>query len=252
MNNRQAKDILLLYRPGNAAQDESEFSQALALAEQDPELGSWFKDHCAVQDSLRAKFSEIPVPDGLKEQILSERKAQIALPGKRKLALVAACCVLVLLLVGITFSLLRPHEDKTFANFHTRMVRIAARQYPAMDLETHDAGKIRRYLADKRAHGDFAVPESLAKTTSTGCAILQWHGKTVSMVCFNSGKNVNPNEPDLFLFIANRGDVPHAPRANGPQFGQTNQLATASWSQGDKVYLLAGQGDEAFIRKFVE
>lgn len=252
MTSRQAKEILLLYRPGSADREDPEFAQALALTEQDPELGRWFADHCALQDALRAKFRQIPVPDGLKEQILSERKAQTALPAKRKLALVAACGVFILLLAGLSFWFLRPHEDKTFANFSSRMVGIVARQYPAMDLETNDMGRIRQYLAQTNGHGSFILPGPLSRTTSTGCASVQWRGRPVSMVCFNSGKSANAGAPDLYLFIANRADVPGAPKANTPRFGQTNGLATATWNRGNKVYLLAGQGDEAFIRKYVE
>jgi hypothetical protein len=250
MNSRQAKDILVLYRPGTSDREEPEIAAAMALAQSDPELGRWFQDHCVSQTALRANFKGIPVPEGLKEQILSERKAHAALPLPRRLALVAAAIICLLLVAGIALSLLSRREDRSFTNFQSRMVRTVARLYPKMDLETSDLGKIRQYLAAHQAPGDYQLPAQLEKTSGTGCAVLQWRGKSVSMICFNSGATGNPTQPDLFLFVINRSNVPNPPPAGSPQFGQSSRLATATWSSGDKTYLLAGMGDEAFLRRY--
>jgi len=250
VNSREAKQILFLYRPGLAEQDEPGLDAALALAEQDPELGRWFHQHRATQETLRASFRQLPVPEGLKEQILSERKAHTALPMPRKLVLIALSVVIMFLLAGVSFSLLHRPEDRTFANFQSRMVRTVARQYPKMDLETSDLGKIRRYLAQHQAPGDYVLPPRLENTTSTGCALLQWRGKQVSMICFNSGLTPTPNVPDLFLFVINRADVPNAPSSPSPLFTQGDAISTATWSAGDKTYLLTAQGGEPFLRRY--
>jgi len=250
MNRQQAQEILLLYRPGIADAQDPDFADALALAEKDADLRRWLHDQSLVQNALREKFRKIPIPEGLKEQILSERKAHTSLPLKRKLVLSAVCGVCVLLLVAAILPRLRSHEDKSFANFHNRMVRTVAREglYPRMELETNDLAQIRQYLAQHQGHGDYVLPVALQKATSTGCATLEWQGKRVSMVCFNSGKNPAPNQSDLFLFIINRADLPKAPPPGALSFAQANRLATASWTYGDKTYVLAG--DEASLRKF--
>jgi len=250
MNSLQAKEILALYRPGTADREEPEVAAALALAQSDPELSRWLEDHCATQTLLRARFKQIPVPEGLKEQILSEKKAHTTLPLPRKLALVAAGVMALLLVAGIALSLLGPREDQTFANFQSRMVRTIARAYPKMDLATSDLGKIRQYLVQHQAHGDYQLPPQLEKTAGTGCAVFPWQGKTVSMICFNSGTTPSPTQPDLYLFVVNQSDVPNAPPVGPPQFARTNRVVTASWSSGGKTYLLAGIGDEAFLRKY--
>jgi hypothetical protein len=224
----------------------------LALASQDAELKRWLEEYTASQAMLRKKFKEIPVPEGLKEQILSERKAHVSLPVRRRLVLAAAAAMVLLVLAFITLPLLRGHEDKSFANFRTRMLRLVARQYPRMDLETDNQEQIRQYLAAHQAQSDYQLPDSLRKTPSTGCAILRWRDKPVSMICFNSGKNRNPTVPDLFLFVTDRANVPKAPAAGPAEFLETNRLATASWSTADKTYLLAGLGDEAFLRRYVQ
>src|SRR5580765_8582945 len=149
MNSTEAKEILMLYRPGRADAQDPEFAEALALAGSDPELGRWLEEHCAIQNAFQTKFRQIPVPEGLKEQILSERKAHTAFNGKQKLALAAVCGICLLLLAGIATIVLRSSEDATFANFQIRMIGTVARafNYPQMDLETNDSGQILRYLA---------------------------------------------------------------------------------------------------------
>ena len=66
MNRDEAKNFLLLYRPGTADADDPQIAGALALAKRDPELARWLEEHCARQEALRAKFREITVPEGLK------------------------------------------------------------------------------------------------------------------------------------------------------------------------------------------
>jgi len=247
VNQLQAKEALLVYRPGTTDPNDPEFVEALSVAKQYPELQQWFQDHCALQEALRSKFRQIPVPEGLKEQIISERLAYVTPPTPRTKQTVALAVLCVLLLAGVVVWVLQPREDTSFANFQARMVSTVARGYPRMDLETSDAKKIREALAQKGGPADYVLPETLQKVAMTGCASLEWQGKPVSMLCFNSGKS---SEPDLFLFIINRSNAPKAPATAQPQFVQRNRFATASWSYGQEVYLLAGRGEETFLRSY--
>lgn len=247
MNSQQAKEILLLYRPG--LNDDPEMAAALAVAKTDAELERWLGEHMASQEALRAKFRQIPVPEGLKEQILSERQAHTTLSFRRGV-LVTASILAVIALSAVLLSILRPHPEKSFANFRSRMVGIVARAYPKMDLETNDLNQIRAYLTTRQAPSDYSLPTRLQQTTSTGCAVLQWRGKTVSMVCFNSGTGPKAPAPDLFLFVVNRSDVPNAPDSATPQFSQSNRVALASWSDQNKTYILAAFGEESALKQY--
>jgi hypothetical protein len=123
-------------------------------------------------------------------------------------------------------------------------------RYPAMDLETNNLQAIRQELAK---HGEidnlpFTVP--LDKTAGTGCASLRWHGKSVSMICFNSGKNGKPKNPDLFLFVIDKTLVKDPP-PGVPLISQARKsLVSGSWTSGDKTYVLAALGNEDFLRKY--
>jgi hypothetical protein len=250
VNNQQAKETLLLYRPGVADPDDPDFSAALELTQREPELGRWFAEHCRLQEALHARFSQLPVPEGLKEQILSERKV-VTHPGfSRKALLLCAVAAVVLVLASALVFFRQPGEDNSFSNFRNRMASTVLRQYPKMDLETHDLSQIQHYLA-QHGNGDYVLPPALAKAAATGCATLSWHEKELSMLCFNSGQNGKPNEPDLFLFIINRSAVQKAPSQSPELVRLSRRFATAGWISGDKAYLLGARGDEKLLRSYL-
>lgn len=251
MSRKEAQEILLLYRPSFDDPDDEPMQEALDLARQDPELAAWFEQHCQLQRKLVAVFKEIRVPEGLKEQIISERKSSFAI-GKQRLAMAGACvCILIsALLIAGQLGLLRLPPSDTFASFRERMVGDVQRTYPNMDLVTNSLPEIERYLA-KRGQSNLSIPAPLAKASATGCAIFPWHGRTVSMICFASSKAQSPTAPDVFLFVLDRSEVKAAPANSTPEVKQVKNLVTASWIQGDKIYLLSGFVEEALLRGYL-
>jgi hypothetical protein len=166
--------------------------------------------------------------------------------------MVAAVCALLVIL-GVLASLWKGNSAVSFAMFQTNYVpRIVLRNYPPMDLETNDLIQIRAYLATHQGHGNYNLPAALASAHGTGCAILQWHGKRISMVCFNSGKTNPATTPDLFLFVLDKDALSHTPTGASPQFARVRKLATATWTNGSETYLLAGLQDENSLRKYFE
>ena len=252
MNRDEAKNILLLYRPGTADVADPQIAGALALVQRDAELARWFGEHCARQEVLRAKLRQIPVPAGLKEQIISEQAARRKDFDWRRLpALAAVAAAVVVSFILITPWLQSLKSDNTLAIYQNRMVGAALRGY-AMDLTTDNSAQIRAFLAQNHAPADYVLPAALAKTTVAGCAIESWRGVKVSMICFRTGNPLPPGEPsDLWLFVVDRASVPHAPPAGPPKLARVNQLMTAVWSQGDKLYLLGTEGDEQTIRRYL-
>ena len=74
-------------------------------------------------------------------------------------------------------------------------------------------------------------------------------GANVALLCFRTGKPLPPDEKsDLWVFVVDRASVKGAPAAASPQFARVNRLMTATWTQGNKLYLLGAVGDERTIR----
>jgi hypothetical protein len=263
MNSDEAKKILALYRPATADRSDPDFDEALGRVKgpsaaanghgaPDAELGLWFKEHCASHLSIRARFHEIPVPPGLKAQILAEVKAPAAkVIFLRPLALLRAAAVLALCL-GAAALLWRHHSrGDDFNIYRSRMARVAMQPY-GMDLRSHDLRSINGFLAGRKAPADYVLPEGVSKAQAVGCAVLRWQGRPVSMICFRSGQPLPAGEQtDLWLFIVDQASVRNGPGAHAPVLARVNKLMTAAWSEDGKTFVLAAAGDEAFLRKFL-
>ncbi|MGD0743924.1 MAG: hypothetical protein ABSA45_02105 [Verrucomicrobiota bacterium] len=251
MNPNEAKTILLLYRPGTADADDPQIAGALALAKREPELARWLEEHCVRQDALRAKFRQITAPAGLKEQIISEQAARdrISLWRRNALFAVAAVIVALVALAPLWFPY-RPN-DNTLAILRSRMAGVALRGY-GMDLVTNSPAQIRAFLAESSAPADYILPAPLDKTAMTGCAIQNWQGVKVSMICFRTGRPLPTGQSsDLWLFVIDRAAVKDAPPADSRQVARVNGLTTVTWTQGDKLYVLGAEGDEQTLQQYL-
>ena len=252
MNRTEAQQILLLYRPGTADAEDPQIAEALALAKNDTDLARWFEEHGARQTALRAKFRQIAPPAGLKEQIISEHAASLRrFSARQKIQFALAVALLVLFGMLAVFSFPRRAPDNTLAIFQNQMVRVALSPY-AMDLATNEPAPIRAYLARNNAPADFELPTPLQQAELTGCAVEEWQGAKVAMICFRTGKTLAPDvASDLWLFVIDRAAVKDTPDATTPQLAKVNRLITATWTQGDKLYLLGTVGDEAAVKQYL-
>ncbi len=155
----------------------------------------------------------------------------------------AAAAALVLL-VGITALLRQPRVPDKFADFRSRMVRSALRQY-SMDIVTNDMQQVRQFMAAHGAPADYALPGGLERLPLTGGAALKWRSAPVAMVCFDRG-----NQEMLYLFVMDRSVFKDAP-PQSPEIEKVNKLMTVSWSAGDRTYVLAGPEEAGFARKYL-
>src|SRR5204862_6863530 len=113
---------------------------------------------------------------------------------------------------------LAAREDKSFAAFRNRVVRNAQRGY-AMDITTTNLSEIRQYLAAHQAEADYVLPAPLEKLPGDGGAMLRWHNRKVSMICFDLG-----NHNDLYLFVAISSALNDAPAATEQLFTRIGTL----------------------------
>lgn len=153
----------------------------------------------------------------------------------------AASVVLVCALAGLW---LKPSTPNALAQFQARMVGSALREY-RMDLVTNDMRQVRQLMAKGGAPADYVVTPGLEKLQLTGGGLLRWQNHPVAMVCFDRG-----DSQMLFLFVLDRTALPNPPPAT-PKLEKVNQLMTASWTEGDKTYVLAGPEEADFARKYL-
>lgn len=261
MNNDEVRQILALYRPGTADHADPDFREALTQAKlaasaggvaagADPELACWFKDHCSSHLSIRGKFHQIPTPPALLGRILAQSRprASIVLFPSTIFLRAAAVVILCLGLAAFFWRSHGRHED--FAIYRTRMARTALQPY-RMDLESRDLQSINAFLAQHKAPADYVLPDGLLKAQPVGCAVLQWQGNPVSMLCFHSAQPLAAGEKtDLWLFVISQSAVNNSPVNQTPDIAPAMNLTTATWTQNGTLYILAGAGSEDFLRKY--
>lgn len=251
MNRQEVQEILKLFRPGTADEQDTAFDEARQLAKADAELGRWFEQHCESTRALRQKFQTIPVPPGLKEQILSERKIHRPVFQRYWGPLLAAAAIVALLL-GIQEEFGPLHFAATgYPTYQKRMTESVLRGY-YMDLLDKDPEKIRAYLKSRNAPADYTLPEGLKSTAMVGCAVSTWQGSNVSLICFKSGRPLLPGEmSDVWLFVVDRKAFGEAPSA-AAELKRVNKATTANWSDGSHVYLLAAVADNEFLQRYLQ
>ena len=256
MNTEKAKAILQHYRPSIDAEDPY-FSEALEQVQRDPALAQWFIEYCTNYEAMRRTLRQIPVPAGLHEEILKARARHR--PGVRwtqpALVAPAAAAIIVLAIIGYGLyarrsAVTQPHD---FAMYLQTMTRVATGLYK-MTVVTADPDVLRHHLADAHGPADYALTPGLRTLSLEGGLVLEWFGHKVSMLCFTQDdkqdKDANEDH-DVWLFVVSRDALPDVPTAVAPQFTPAHGLITASWTSGDKVYLLATRGAQAEIQRLL-
>jgi len=234
MDKNQARLVLQACRPDGGDSALPVFAEALAFAENDPELKVWWAAQQAFDRKVSAKLQGVPLPDNLRATILAGRKIEQFTPGYRLPYWFAAVAAIVLFF-GIGHHYWpRPSLEATQA--------ITSRDYdasifhfidngPALGLVAHDHAEVNAWLRQRHAPtGSF--PASMANLSTLGCQQLAVHGHTVSFICFSlAGGEV------AHLFIVEKQALSDPP-GSSPVFAQNGTWSTAAWSDSGKSYLL--------------
>jgi hypothetical protein len=247
MNREEAKYILRSYPPGGCDAEDPQFREALEMLKQDPELASWFEQEQAIDANLSRKFTSFPVPPSLKGQLLAARKVVPLRVWWQRPAWIIAAAACVTLIAALALFLIRAPGQRQFAEFQSYVADTAAR-LDHLDIQTSDLAQIRQWLGDHRAPESFVVPAGLNGKSTVGCRVFEWNGQKVSLVCFNL-----EDKKIAHVFIIDRSALANPPVGHSPQFQSTaDGIATASWSDDRRTYIVAMQrGEEDLKRLFL-
>jgi hypothetical protein len=150
----------------------------------------------------------------------------------------------IVLLLGLAQMWFKPSPTDSFAVFRERTVRDLQRVYPAMAIVTNDMARVRRFLAERKAPADYVLPKGLTRLPVIGAGVMSWQGRGVSMVCLKS-----TDADTLFLFVLDQASVKDPPPGT-PEFVPVFEMMTASWTEGGKVYVLAGSGGMEALHRY--
>ena len=239
MNNEEAKLILQAYRPGGQDANDPRFREALEQAQRDPELARWFANEQALDSRISGKLkASITPPAHLKSQLLAQQKIIRPVAWWRQPAwqLAAAACLALLVTVAAIWLRSDRAAGSPFTQYRSAMADFTAHKLDRLDLMSRDIAEVRRWLAQKESHGDLVLPAGLDGRPSLGCRLLEFNGKKVSLICFEM-----ENRQIAHLLVIDRAAFKDAP-SESPVFNQVGEIATVSWSRGDKTYVVASKG----------
>ncbi len=244
MNNQEAKLILQAYRANGQDASAPFFAEALEQSRRDPELQKWFAEEMVLNSRLQARLeSAIPIPPGLKADLLALRKTVRPAPWSFQLVKLAAAAVIMLSVGAILFLLLR--NPAQLASFRNTMALSSAQTQEHVAFESHDIAKIQQWLQSRDMETNFDLPATLRAGIAQGCRLVNWNGHQATMICFM----VNGEHMDLFVMAQN--GLPDFHANGAPQFASANGLMTAMWASGGKVYLLTGR-DKELLQKVLQ
>ncbi|MBI4664742.1 MAG: hypothetical protein HY735_38630 [Verrucomicrobia bacterium] len=245
MNIDEAKFILQAYRPGGQDAGDPQFAEALQQVQKDPALAQWFSEEQHLDAAIAAKLGRSLPPPHLRASILAGRKILEPIPwwNRRVVTAVAASAAL---LFALTALWMRTGQTPSLAAFRKDMGQVLSSHAYALELQTPDVEQIQRWLKTNRGHGDFVLPAGMKGFPGFGCHVRDWNGKRVSMICFRS-----KGDGIVHLFVINRLDLRNAPPPGPPQFAAAGEWMTASWTQGDKTYVLAGGMDRSAMQRML-
>jgi hypothetical protein len=246
-------------------------ASALEQVHRDPELARWWERQQEVDNILSASLRAIEVPPLLERRILSARRNVEPIRWWKILAapkLMASIAAAVFVIVGVgVWSVQR--QPAAFAAYRSEMVAAVSVPYE-MDVEAHNFADLRRGFAASAWPSDYRVPWALRSTEVEGGLLQTWQGKKISVLCLEteretgatrheateeggaSGTGHDANEEEdlyLWLFVADRSAFPDLSETD-TALEKVGDLMTVAWVQGDKVYLLADDGDERSLRAF--
>ncbi len=245
MSHEQTKLTLQVYRPGGQDAQDALFADALDQVRRDPELTRWFEAEQSLDEAIGEKFKGQSVPHHLESDILAVGAALRPTPWWQRKSWMAAAA-LVLVLAVAAFWLPTRSSKPNFATYRESMTDFLSTRFDRLDFKAQDLVQLKQFLAQRGAPSEFILPAGMNGLPSHGCRVLDWDGRTVSLVCFHlrGGKEIH-------LFVMQGTKFADPPRQDSVQFASSGRWTTASWRRGQTTYLLAGNGDRAFVEKYL-
>lgn len=248
MTNEEAKFILSAYRPNGRDASDPSMAEALEQAARDPELAAWFQAERSFDEIISAKLNEVSVPPELKPTILAGHRVMGDSAGPSRffhgLRWAAAFLICAGALMWLNLGDKKPASP--LARFRADMTAHLASRTAPLDFRAKSLPEVRQWLGQEHAIAELEVPQRLAAQGTMGCQILEWNGAKVTLVCFDIG-----DWEMAHLLVVDRRAFSSLPDSAEPTLNQSAGWTTASWVKGDRVYLLAGQGERPELRNFL-
>ncbi|HRI11614.1 MAG TPA: hypothetical protein PLX89_01305 [Verrucomicrobiota bacterium] len=244
MTVNEAKEILRRCRPATADAAEPEVADALELVRREPELAAWWAAEQAWQAQARSSLRGMEPPAGFRESLECRMRRSRQAAWRRPIVALALAAAVALVFVGWRWQWAPANfGDEDYVVWRQRMARVALREY-RMDVVTNSLVAVERFLVQSGSPTQVTLPLPVGSLPVMGGAALRFQNRPVSMICFDRGGGQL-----LWLFAIDHSGP--SPKSSDPRFEQIGTLATMLWTSGDRVLLMAVQGNEQTVRSYL-
>jgi hypothetical protein len=245
MDNRQAKFILNAYRPGGQDASDPRFSEALEQARGDPILERWFSESVVFDAAVAEKLRAIEVPTGLRENIIAGVKVSRPLRSPFIKWAIAAALISMAILGSLIWHETLPAQLVGWQSQALNVISSLVRNESSFDAQSHNANDLLAWLHANHAPAAQKLPHNLGKFESIGCKTFSWNGIPLSVICF-----MRPDGGLVHLVTTNATRAITTAKTK-PTLVRQGIWATATWQEGQMVYMLALEGSPEQLRRYL-
>ena len=239
MNPEEANLILQCRRPRGQDDHDAVICEALAFAAHDAGFAEALRRESALDAVIGERLRSVEPPADLRRKILVGAKvSRVRHWWQRPAWLAVAAGVAVAFPLALKYWPAAGPNTPVFASITLPDFRAATTQRlndgPGIK-ELATMAEVEAHLAANSKVKQLPVPDALCHCPhgTVGCAVFEWKGKEVTLICFNAGK---PGVVHLFTVDASA----LADRPGGPLYEIINGWQTCSWISGDRLMMLAG------------
>jgi hypothetical protein len=239
------RGILSVHRGNESEAIDPRFAEARGKAESNSSLTQWWAREKEVDRILGAKLARVAVPADWKARLISGKKPAAPLrPRWTRAALLAAACLVAL---AVLFGSWRgPFQPAvSLADYRDEMVGFI-KVDPTLEMKSPDLAQVTDWLQKKSAPSNLVLPKKLQGLEAIGCRTLRFRRHDVALICFKRKEGGL-----LHLFVVNRAALPELKKSRDPQISAEQDWMTATWREGDQVYLMTAQGDRQTIESYL-
>lgn len=244
MTNEEATLLLQAYRPGGGDDRDRFFEEALEQVQEDPALREGFLAQQRFDRAISQRLAAVALPAGLEERLWSSLvRVKPGLRGSYLNWVALAASIALLVVVALNW---RPDAAPAdFAAYRAAIVPGAASAKPHLEVLDSDLAALKRALAGRGAPEPTLLTENLRRLRPTGCRVLEWEGRKVSVLCYLS------EGTELDLLVVDGAGFMGAPQGDAPAVGQTDVWTTANWTDGRRIYILAAKVSPAQLQNYL-
>jgi len=247
MKNQEAKFILGAYRPDGRDAGDPAFAEALAQAEHDPELRTWFEKQRKFDAAFSAKLQAIAPPAGLREAILAGSRISAGQPKRRwwtNPVWLAAAAALVLV-AALSLTLRTRASGPTAGELASFALRDLAEAHDNHVGFPPELAGVQAQLASAQTPLASNLKLNLDELRKNNCRSVEVGGRRIFEVCFQRDGTW------YHVYVGRRSDF--APGAIDPKslMKVRDQYASTVWADANNVYALVTHAGAEVLRRVI-